>query len=433
MTERATIHQLVQIGVESVAGTRPAGGANRRLQSISISPGIQMDLNLFRAKGYKFPSVGAQGREWVQAAIEGQADYNELTWLLASILATPTPAQQGATAAYQCDFTPDSDGPDTVSSFYVEEGGSVRAHAFAYGLMTEFGYEITRQAFNISGQMIGQALSENISSMGVNEVQTLSITGTPTGGTFTITFGGETTAAIDYDATAAEVQAALVALSSIGAGNMLCSGGPLPGTAVVCEFQGDEGQTNQAIMTTTDSLTGGTDPETAVAETVAGGAATSYTLNPILPEHVSIYMDSAYGSLGTTLLTRVLKASFKLNNRQSPLWPINAAEDSYAAVVETEPEATLELLVEADSVGMGLLTTARAGTKKFIRLEAEGDEIASPYNYKFTHDMCGIISAVGEFSDEEGVFAIPWTFKLAHDPTWGKAMDVDLINIITAL
>lgn len=103
-----------------------------------------------------------------------------------------------------------------------------------------------------------------------NEIQTLTITGSPTGGTFTITFGTETTGAIAYDATAAAVQAALEALANVGLGNVRCSGGDLPGTAVVIEFVQDLGKYNHVLMTTTDSLTGGSSPASAIAETQAG-------------------------------------------------------------------------------------------------------------------------------------------------------------------
>jgi hypothetical protein len=51
----------------------------------------------------------------------------------------------------------------------------------------------------------------------------LSTTGT-LGGTYTLTFNGQTTSAIAFNATAATVQAALVALSSVGAGNVLVTG-----------------------------------------------------------------------------------------------------------------------------------------------------------------------------------------------------------------
>jgi hypothetical protein len=53
---------------------------------------------------------------------------------------------------------------------------------------------------------------------------TVTIGGTPTGGTFTLTFGGQTTAGIAYNAATSAVQSALVALSSIGAGNAVVTG-----------------------------------------------------------------------------------------------------------------------------------------------------------------------------------------------------------------
>ncbi|MEU9515921.1 hypothetical protein [Micromonospora sp. NPDC048169] len=53
---------------------------------------------------------------------------------------------------------------------------------------------------------------------------TVTIGGTPSGGTFTLTFGGQTTSGIAYNAAPSAVQSALVALSSIGSGNATVSG-----------------------------------------------------------------------------------------------------------------------------------------------------------------------------------------------------------------
>jgi len=58
------------------------------------------------------------------------------------------------------------------------------------------------------------------------DVQTLSITGDPTDGWFTLAFNNQATA-VRYNATAAQVQAALTALPNIGANNVVCTGGPL--------------------------------------------------------------------------------------------------------------------------------------------------------------------------------------------------------------
>src|SRR5207253_2008056 len=52
-----------------------------------------------------------------------------------------------------------------------------------------------------------------------NEVQTLTVAAG--GGTFTLTFNNQTTAPIAFNVTAAQVQSALAALSSIGTGNVL--------------------------------------------------------------------------------------------------------------------------------------------------------------------------------------------------------------------
>lgn len=106
---------------------------------------------------------------------------------------------------------------------------------------------------------------------GTDEVQTLTITGTPTGGTFTITYSGQTTAGIAYDANSATVQAALEALSNIDAGDVVCTGGALPGTPVVITFRQALGRKNVALMTANGaSLTGGTSPAAAISLTTQG-------------------------------------------------------------------------------------------------------------------------------------------------------------------
>src|SRR6185503_6738931 len=57
-----------------------------------------------------------------------------------------------------------------------------------------------------------------------NEVQTATITGTPMGGTFTLSFKGYTTPALAYNAAASAVEAALQALSPIGTGAATVTG-----------------------------------------------------------------------------------------------------------------------------------------------------------------------------------------------------------------
>jgi hypothetical protein len=104
---------------------------------------------------------------------------------------------------------------------------------------------------------------------GTNEVQTITITGTPTGGTFTLTYGGNTTGAIDYDATAGEVQTALRALPNTQ--DATVAGGPGPGTPYTVTW-GNGKDVEQ--LSANGSFTGGTSPAVAVTTTTAGGGNT---------------------------------------------------------------------------------------------------------------------------------------------------------------
>lgn len=129
---------------------------------------------------------------------------------------------------------------------------------------------------------------DRANTQGTNEVQTVTITGTPTGGSFTLTsnvvgasqvtadgnFTG-TTAAIPFNATAAQLQAALEPI--LGVGNVSCAGGPYPGTACTITFLGELAYTDVAVLVKADSFTGGSSPASAVTTTTAGvqGAITS--------------------------------------------------------------------------------------------------------------------------------------------------------------
>jgi hypothetical protein len=105
---------------------------------------------------------------------------------------------------------------------------------------------------------------------GINDVQTITITGTPTGGGTVASFGGASTAQLPFNATAAQVQTALQSLTSIGPANISCSGGPWPGTGIVCTFANAMAFTAEPLFVTTDSFTGGSSPASHVAHTTTG-------------------------------------------------------------------------------------------------------------------------------------------------------------------
>ena len=152
-------------------------------------------------------------------------------------------------------------------------------------------------------------------AQGTNEVQTLTIGGTPTGGTFKLAFDGYTTGAITWSATnatlLANIQAALDALPNVGTNGFVAAAGSLTAGIGTITLTAGGDLANKAVPTITvanNSLTG-TSPTLAVAETTPGvdatmrgagkGALLSDTTNGILYINTGTALDPTWTKVGT--------------------------------------------------------------------------------------------------------------------------------------
>ncbi len=101
-----------------------------------------------------------------------------------------------------------------------------------------------------------------------DEVQTITISGTPTGGTFQLEFMGYKTGNLAYNALGTAVQSALELLSTIGTGGVTVSGSA--GGPYSVTFADQLGGTNVPKIIATHAFTGGTTPGISVAVTTEG-------------------------------------------------------------------------------------------------------------------------------------------------------------------
>ena len=108
------------------------------------------------------------------------------------------------------------------------------------------------------------------SESAIAEVQTMNRSPSPNSGTYTLTYKGQTTAAIDYNASPEDIQAALEALSTINAGDVTVEGGAtgLEDGAVTFTFSTNLGDVSMISVDGSDLLPGSS-PVT-VEETTKG-------------------------------------------------------------------------------------------------------------------------------------------------------------------
>ncbi|MGP1664828.1 MAG: hypothetical protein ACTS5I_02710, partial [Rhodanobacter sp.] len=269
-----------------------------------IEPQIKSEIQKYRGTGYKFPAIASMAKEWVEADLSGPITYTEIIYLLSSIFGTTTPTAGTTDQTWVFDIDPD--GADTPKTYTVEWGDATRALEFAYGLVNALTLTFSREGCELSGTMLGSAITDAI------------------------------------------------------------------------------------------TMTAGT---------------TDVALIPVIPTQVSVYVaDTQAGLDAAVALTRVVSVEWELSDRFNPAYFLDGSTD-WAAAVETEPTLGVKLKMEKDAAGMGLLTQMRAGSTKFVRIEALGGIVVGAIPYTLTVDTACKVTGEPSFSDEDGIQAIEWDME----------------------
>lgn len=370
MAEAQTMTQVVQMGLEDVHGTSPAGGADLAMPTLKWDVDPDFATNQYAASGERFDSASVPSQEKSKLKLDATASYVEQAYIHAMIwgnpaITTPAGAIRARKFAWPVPLTGLIDGRTAL----LQKGDSVRARSVNFAQLTGINVEFDRKECKLTGDAIAQAITDGITltptptavkekevqpkhwnvyldditeeigqtllarcfsvkfgytdaygdiwpigrsnaSFGavvnkkpknaltlslmadeiagalwtparagqkryirleaiseemIDNLQTITISGAPTAGDFTLTYKAQTTAPIAFDATAAAVQSALEALSTIGVGNVSVTGGPGPDTPWVVAFVGTLAQDTTAMTADGSGLSGGTSPAVALA------------------------------------------------------------------------------------------------------------------------------------------------------------------------
>lgn len=430
MAERASVFEGIYIGVETTPGTSVP--ALKQIGDFGIELGPQIPVDPVLPYGSKIPTGVVVRKEWSEGEMNGAPGFMSLPYILSSALceaAIETPV--GATLTRRWTFTPRQRRPDNCKTYTVQKGGDAGVSEAAYVLFNGFQLSLSNDGSTLTGSVLGQNLDESDVILSGNELQLVDLDDA-TGGTFTLSFDGQgPTAAIDWDATASEVQTALEALSNIGSGNVSVTKPAADQFQV--EFKNDLGQTNVAQMTGSFGALTGSGGGAAVTTTLAGTSPTILDAIPISPRFPDVYIADTVAGLAAGQLDRADMFEFGNSDRFSPYFTLDSRETSFSAVVERAPTFSVNLRMMHNSTSLALLDELRTGATKIVRLLVEQDEIETGFPYRLQITM-GCKMANPQRGDNNDVYSN--TIELIPVPTSelsGNYLEVIVDTSLTAL
>ncbi len=171
---------------------------------------------------------------------------------------------------------------------------------------------------------LSKRIAESLGVGGVKSNEVERITVNATGGTFTITYGGETTAPLNYNASATEVREALEALAGLDSGDVTVIGGPGGsggGTPYTLIFGGKLTEQPVTPVTTDRSgLTGGAKLATVVVVRPGG----ALDLRRFVLSEIEQQQKAALEEKGLFAGIKAIEANMALNPQASCLDPLSA-------------------------------------------------------------------------------------------------------------
>lgn len=435
---RADVAQKLYLSPETVIGA--AVMPLKRFPSLSIEFERVQDDQFYRPSGQLVPGSGVKHREWSEPKYKAAIDYNELAYIFSGLFGVVSPTNP-AGSAYVWTWTPTESNFGTPQTFSARMGDTL-ASALVPGMyFNSFDMKLSDDTAEVSGDCFGYAIEDNegpISATLSDEAQQLTITGAPTGGTFTLTYSGQTTAAIAYNASAADIEAALWALSNIPDQAVQVYGSGLPDGTITIHFVNSLGAANAATITSTDSLTGGSSPATVISTLTAGGA-TSYadiTQQPVSKNQVNLFIDSSYGAIGTTKFCDALELGLTIPKIREMVKVLCTYYPSFkdAVAIAVEAMSATTVLIKNTAV-ISFMNSYNVSSKPtyYFRYEATGAVISGAYSYKLTIDMAVKCATPKERRNVKGVYAYEIANQFVADASLGGPIKITLTNTVASL
>jgi hypothetical protein len=425
-SEISSINQQVQIGAESTTALGTAVAASKLLKCFTWNIGIDPGVSFFGSTGHKYEE--AQEEDWEQTVfdVSGNLDFNGVCYLLAGAMGSISPTAHGSSSvAKDWVFTPPITGSIVPQTYTIQQGDSVRARSFPYGLFNSFGYKGTRKTpFTVSAKGFGQSMTDAIT-----------LTPTPTSVALAPVVGKFFNVYLDT--------------TSAGIGTTLltrCFSADYAFDAVYDPFY--------PLNRSNASFTGHVDvkPKTTLKLIIAcdsvGLAAmqTSYLQTGstayIRIQALGKIIDNSY------LVTLGTQSTGNFTLTYNAQTTANIAYNASSAAVQSALQALSGIGTNVSVSGsaggpytvtfngsLATSTNALTGTFTGLTTPSNASVASAVVQQTYQHDMACKVGKPGPFKNEQGIYAAEWEMTIVEDPSWnsGQAQVVTVTNLITAL
>ena len=400
---------------------------------MNVSPSIVK--NPVRVPGAFVPVGNTVDDQSGTGSYEGAIDLNGIIIPYSSIFGPPTTTSLGS-GAYQHKFIFKGRKPNRAVTWTAHMGYAGRAREATGLIFNSFSMSGGRpDGFTVNGNVFSKVPTP-ITAFGgtTNEVQRITITGSPTSGSFDLTVLGETIT-VPYNASASALLALLEATFNIEPGDVAVSGGALPGTPIDVAFGGYYAGENVPQMTVNNAgLSGGSSPAAAVTTTTPG-AEDVVNISQKIAGATSgdVWVDDSWAALGTTKSISTLGLGFDIPDRMQRVTPIDSSFAGDGIVDMGEQDFTQNLQLAWNAASDEEYLKLINGEPTFIRTKFTGLEIGGGIHYSLMVDSCVDWSGVDNVTETQGVATMPYNGSLIIDPTTQNFLEVTVVNTLANL
>lgn len=150
---------------------------------------------------------------------------------------------------------------------------------------------------------------------------------------------------------------------------------------------------------------------------------------PMVPKTFDLFIDDSAAGLGTTGFTEAFSVEYGLGPKKNRFSSLDSSESSFSGHYEQETDGTITVRFPRNATSSALITDMRNAETLFVQLKATeaADLIESGATYDFQLDVAGkIINA--DLGEDNGLETIGFTLAQFADPTWGQAMELNIVN-----